>query len=133
MLAPDTVRASDLQQVALVLLHDAVAIEGGEDGVDDPLAVILVLPLPGHQAGRHQPGVLPQPGQELSVDALLEAQGLVAVHKLRVLQHLGVLAAFGRRGLGAVGAELLISGAAGSAERLAGGLDRDVSNASQGW
>ena len=97
MLAPDTVRRSDLQQVALVLLHDAVAIEGGEDGVDDPLAVILVLPLSesGHQAGRHQPGVLPQPGQELSVDALLEAQRLVAVHKLRVLQHLGVLTAFG--------------------------------------
>ena len=92
-----------LQQVALVLLHDAVPVQGGEHGVDDPLRVLLVQPLPGHQAGGHQPGVLPHPAQELPVDALLEAQGLVAVHKLGVLQHLGVLAAFGGRSLGAAG------------------------------
>lgn len=71
--------------------------------MDDTLAVLLVQPLSSHQAGRHQSGVLPHPGQELPIDALLEAQSLVAINKLCVLQHFGVLAAFSWRGLRTAG------------------------------
>lgn len=66
--------------------------------MDDSLGVVLVQPLSCHQAGRHQPGVLSQPGQELSVDRLLEAQSLVAIHKLCVFQLFGMLATLSRRG-----------------------------------
>lgn len=61
-----------LQQVAFILLHDAVAIEWGEDCVYDPLRVLMIESLSCHQTGCHQSRVLPQPAQELPVDALLK-------------------------------------------------------------
>ena len=65
--------------------------------MDDALGVLLVQPLSSNQAGCHESGVLPQPSQELAIDALLEAQCLVAIYKLCVLQDFGMLAAFSRR------------------------------------
>lgn len=76
--------------------------------------MLLVQPLPSHQAGGHQPGILPHSAQELPIDALLEAQSLVAVQELRVLQHFGMLAAFGRGSLSTVGKRALITRAEGS-------------------
>lgn len=71
--------------------------------------MLLVQPLPSHQAGGQQPRVLAHPTQELPIDALLKAQSLVAVQELRVLQHFGMLAAFGRGGLSTVGQGALIT------------------------
>ena len=70
--------------------------------MDDALRVLLVQPLPSNQAGCHESGILPQPSQELAIDALLEAQDLVAVDKLCVLQYFRMLAALGRRSFRAV-------------------------------
>ena len=75
----------------------------------DTLVVLLVQPLPGHQTGSHQSGVFPQPGQELSIDVLLEAQSLVAINKLCVFQHFGMLAAFRWRGLRTVKKKKVVS------------------------
>lgn len=69
--------------------------------MNDGLRVLLIQPLSCHQTGRHKPGVLPQPGQELTIDCLLKAQGLVAINKLGVFQSFCMLATFGRRSLGA--------------------------------
>lgn len=88
-----------LQQVAFILLHDAVAIEGGEDCVDDTLRVFMIESFSCHQTRCHQSWVLPQAAQELPVDTLLKAQCLITIHKLCVLQNLGMLTAFRRRGL----------------------------------
>lgn len=88
-----------LQQEALVLLHDAVPIQWGKDGVNDRLCVLLVQPLSCHQTGSHEPGVLPQPGQELPIDRLLKAQTLVPIDKLCVFQSFSMLATFGWRSL----------------------------------
>jgi len=88
-----------LQQVAFILLHDAVAIEWGEDSVYDPLRVLMIESLSCHQTGCHQSWVLPQPAQELPIDALLKAECLITIHKLCVLQKLGMLTAFRRRSL----------------------------------
>ena len=95
--------ASHLQQVGLVLRHDAVAVERGEDAVQHGLRRLLVQPLAGHQAGGQQPRVLSQLAQELPVRALLEAQRLVPLQELRVLQGPGVLAALCRRRLRTAG------------------------------
>lgn len=90
---------SYLQQEALVLLHDAVPIQWGEDGVNDGLCVLLVQPLSCHQTGSHKPGVLSQPGQELPIDRLLKAQSLVPIDKLCVFQPFSMLATFSWRSL----------------------------------
>lgn len=91
-----------LQQVTLVLLHDAVAINGGEDCVNDTLRVVLVELLSSNQAGCNEPGVLSQSAQEFSISSLLEPQLLVSIHKLRVLQDFCVLATFSRRSFSAL-------------------------------
>lgn len=88
-----------LQQETLILLHDTVSIKWGEDGVNDSLCVLLVQPLSCHQTGRHKPGVLSQPGQELTIDCFLKAQSLVPINKLCVFQSFGMLATFGWRSL----------------------------------
>ncbi len=88
-----------LQQVAFILLHDAVAIDRGEDCVYDPLRVFMIESFSCHQTGCHQSWVLQQAAQELPIDAFLKAQCLITIHKLCVLQKLGMLTAFRRRGL----------------------------------
>lgn len=66
--------------------------------MDDTLSVLLVQLLSCHKTRSYKSGILPQAGQELAINCLLEAQSFVAINKLGIFQHFGMLAAFSRGG-----------------------------------